>query len=317
MSAGGGSLKVVIAALVGNGLIAIAKFVAYLFTMSSAMLAESIHSMADTGNQGLLLFGMKRSKRPADAAHPYGYGKESYFWSFVVAISIFALGSVFACYEGIHKLQQALGDAHGEVKSQKVAVIVLAVSILIESFCFSIAIKEFKAEAKKMGLGLWAAVKETRKAEMVTVLFEDAAAMAGLLVALVGVSLTAMTGNAVFDGAATLIIGLLLAWVAWFLAATTKRLLVGTGASQATEAKLLAIVEETPEVQQVVELKTIHFGPETILLNLGLQFAETMTVAQLEAIVDELENRVKTQVPEVKRIFIEADSLRQIGPRGD
>ncbi|MBM66346.1 MAG: cation transporter [Myxococcales bacterium] len=316
MSAGGGSLKVVIAALIGNGLIAIAKFVAYMFTLSSAMLAESIHSLADTGNQALLLFGMKRAKRPPDAAHPYGYGKESYFWSFVVAISIFTLGAVFACYEGVHKLQNALGG-DAVVKSQKIAIIVLGVSIVIETFSFGVAIKEFNQEAKKMGLGLWAAVRETRKAEMVTVLFEDAAAMAGLLIALAGVSLTALTGNAVYDGAATLMIGVILAWVAWFLSVNTMRLLVGTSANQQTEEKLRAIVDATAEVENIIDLKTIHFGADTILLNLGLQFSPTMAVHELEQVIDSIEGQVKSQVPEVKRIFIEADSLRHIGPRPD
>ena len=307
MAGHGGSTKVVVAALVGNLGIAVAKFTAWGFTRSSAMLAESFHSLADSGNQLLMLLGLKRAEREPDETHPYGYGKETYFWSFVVAMSIFTLGSAFAIYEGVHSLMSILaGAAH--VQNQTIGLAVLGVSIVLEGYSFSVALREFN---RTRGDGSVAQVlKETRSAELVTVLFEDAAALAGLVVALVGISLTALTGNPIFDALASIIIGVLLAFVAFFLAAMTKRLLIGQSASARVEALIREQIIGVAGVVAIKELKTLHMGASFILLNIGVKFADSLDTRRLESVIDSIEERVKQAVPEVKRIFIEADSLR-------
>ena len=309
--------KVVIFALVGNFAIAVAKFVAYFFTASSAMLAEAFHSLADTGNQGLMLFGLHRAKRPPDREHPYGYGKETYFWSFVVAISIFTIGAVVAFYEGGHKLIAVFGGHSGPPKSQLVAFIVLGVSILIEGYVALAALKEFRKVAG--GRGTVAAIQETRKVPLVTVLFEDMAAVAGLFIALVGVTLTALTGNGLYDAVATLLIGVILSVVAFFLAWMTKRLLIGHSASADVEQRIADAVNECSGVEEILELKTLHFGGDYVLLNLGIHFKDGMITDELEVTIDEIEKTVKAQVPVVQRIFIEVDSFitRQPDPPTD
>ena len=302
------TLRVVIAALIGNLLISLAKFVAFFLTASSAMLAEAFHSVADTGNQLLMLVGIRREQKPPDAKHPYGYGKESYFWSFVVALSIFSLGAAFAFYEGSHKLLAIYAHGEREVGNQLAGIVVLGVSLVIEGMSFRVAMAEFKRSAGKSGLRK--AVVESRSATIITVLFEDAAAVAGLAVALVGVGLTALTRNPVWDAMATLIIGIILAVVAVFLGRMTKHLLIGQSASRADEAAIAEAVKSVEGVVGIVELRTLHMGAEFILLNLGVKFQDGLVTRELEAVIDAIEHRVKAAVPEVKRIFIEADSFK-------
>lgn len=310
MAGHGGGKTAVVAALLGNLGIAAAKFVAFGFTRSSAMLAEGFHSLADTGNQALMLLGLKLAARPPDDDHPYGYGKETYFWSFVVAMSIFTLGAAFAIYEGIHKLIEISGhEGVHELRSQTWALAVLGVSLGLEAVSFAVAMRAFAHE--KGTLTLRQAVVESRAATVITVLFEDAAALLGLVLALVGVGLTALTGNPVFDALASLAIGAVLACVAFFLAAMTKRLLIGQSATPRVEAAIRAAIEGLDGVDSVIELKTLHMGADYILLNLGVDFAEGLDTGRMEALIDAIEDRVKAAVPAVRRIFIEADTVKE------
>lgn len=308
---GKSAATVVIAALGGNALITVAKSVAFVMTGSSAMLAEAFHSFADTGNQGLMLLGLKRAAKPADRNHPYGYGKETYFWSFVVSISIFTLGAAIAFYEGGHKLVELIGGAAHVVSDQTISIAVLVVAGAIETWVLVVAFKEFKVEAGE--LSLREALEETRTATIITVLFEDAAAVIGVLIALVGIGLSWVTGNPYFDAIATLLIGVVLASVAYFLGYMTKNLLIGMSASPRVENQIEGAVKSVPGVVRIVELKTLHMGADFILLNLGVEFAKGLKTGELEKIVDTIEAEVKRAVPVVKRIFIEIDSFRTKG----
>jgi cation diffusion facilitator family transporter len=317
--AGGSSnnpLKVVLVALVGNGLIAVAKFVAYTFTGSSAMLAEAVHSVADTGNQVLMVLGLKRAQKPPDQEHPYGYGKETYFWSFVVALSIFVLGSAYALYEGVHKLL-VLGHetTGGGIENPAWGFGVLGLSLLLEGAVWAVAVKAFWTT--KGDRTIRTAFAEGREASLITVLFEDTAAVLGLLVALIGFGLTVVTGNPIYDAIATVLIGVILFVVAIFLGAMTKKLLIGQGANAAQETAIEAIVSAVDGVESIVEIKTLHMGADYILLNLGIAFQRDLQTQQLEAIIDRIEQGVKAEVPAVQRIFIEADSFRRRADEAD
>ena len=306
---GADSTRVVITALFANFIIAISKLVAWSFTRSSAMLAEAAHSLADTGNQVLMLIGLKRAARPPDRDHPYGYGKETYFWSFVVAISIFTLGAAFAFYEGTHKLVAIFGPGESHVSDQTVGIVVLAVSIVVEGYAFLVALKAFRRDIGDVPIKQ--ALLESRAAAVITVLFEDTAAVAGLFIALVGILLSAATGNPIFDAIATICIGIILTVVAFFLGWMTKRLLIGHSASSGVEDRIADAITQVDHVLDIIELKTLHMGRDFILLNVGVKFSPNLKTIQLEATIDEIERRVTKAVPQVKRIFIEVDSFRQ------
>jgi len=308
----GNAVRVVMAAFIANFLIAIAKFVAWSFTLSSAMLAEAFHSVADTGNQALMLLGLKRADKPADESHPYGYGKETYFWSFVVAVSIFALGATVALYEGTHQLILYFKNGPTTPESQIIGMVVLSVSLLIEGTSFLVAIKEYRRD---MGdLSFADSLAESRAAAIITVLFEDAAACAGLLIALIGVILTSMTGNPIFDIVATLVIGVILVIVAVFLSYMTKRLLIGHSASPRVEARIREAIDDVPGVDSIVTLRTLHMGAEVIILNLEIAFADGLVTDDLENLIDTIEARVASAVPAVKHIYIEAESFKKNTP---
>ena len=301
--AGHSSKKVIFAALAGNGLIAITKFAAAAYTGSSAMLSEAIHSLVDTGNQGLLLYGMKRAKRPADAAHPFGYGREIYFWAFVVAILIFAVGAGVSMYEGYHKIK----DPH-PVTNAFVNYIVLGLAIVFEAAVFIVAIKEFgKYKGKR---GYLEAVKVSKDPGMFTVLLEDAAAMAGLVVALGGIFLAQVLEQPVWDGIASMVIGGILALAAIVLAVETKGLLIGEGADPAVVAGVRKIVAADPRIERINEVLTTHLGPDDVLLNLSLDFRDRISAGDVELAISDLEQRIKEDYPAAKRIFIEAQSWR-------
>ena len=308
MSHSGSSIRVVMAALIANFLILIAKSVAFSVTGSKAMLAESFHSAADTGNQVLMLVGLKRAKLPPDQAHPYGYGKESYFWSFVVAVSIFVVGGLAALKEGIGATILAL-QGNGEMPTApEWAIGVLSISIVVEGASFLVALKEFRKDVGKESMGTH--MKETRSSTILTVVFEDAAAVLGLFLALVGVVLTAWTGNPVFDALASVLIGLILLLVAAYLAYKTHQLLIGQSAPAKVEADLRELVINTAGVKGLVELHTLHMGEDYILLNIGIEFDPDLTTRDLEGVIDSIERNVSQSCPTVKRIFIEADSLK-------
>jgi cation diffusion facilitator family transporter len=295
------SKKVIIAALIGNLLIAITKFIAATITSSSAMLSEGIHSLVDTGNQILLLHGMKRAQRPADENFPYGYGKEIYFWSFVVAILIFALGAGISIYEGIHHVMHPQ-----PMSSPMINYVVLGLAILFEGAALFVAFKEFNRS--KGGLGYIEAVQKGKDPSLFVVVFEDSAAILGLLVALVGISLAQYTGNYIFDGIASIIIGLILAGTAIWMAVETKGLLIGESANLPIREGINEIVDEMDTIEIVNEALTMHMGPEYILVNISADFAPNISSDDVEAAIAELEIRIKERFPRVKKLFIEAES---------
>ncbi|NNF51144.1 MAG: cation transporter [Gammaproteobacteria bacterium] len=298
-----GSKKVIFAALIGNGLIAITKFIAASITGSSAMLSEGIHSVVDTGNQVLLLYGLKRAKKPADKRFPFGHGKEIYFWSFVVAILIFAVGSGISIYEGIHHVLHP-----AEIKSPMINYVVLGLAMIFEGVAWAIAFKEFKKT--KGQWGYFEAVQRGKDPTLFVVLFEDSAAMAGLIIAFVGIWLTQVTGIPYFDGIASILIGIILGGTAAWLAYETKGLLIGEAANDRVVNGIRELVMACDEIDHVNDILTMHMGPEFILLNLAVKFKDERRANELEEVVQGLERDIKKQFPMVKRIFIEAESRR-------
>lgn len=302
--AAGGSTKVVIAALLGNAAIAATKFAAAFFTGSSAMLSEAVHSLVDTGNQGLLLHGMGRAARPADRRHPFGYSKEIYFWSFIVATLLFSLGAGVAIYEGIGKIidPHAMSDAY-------VNYIVLVAAILFEAGSFYVAISEFNKV--RGGKRVLPAIVESKDAALYTVLLEDMAAMAGLVIALTGVAVADLGGLLIADGVASVAIGVLLAFVAVFLAWQTKGLIIGEAASDELTAGVEALVCANSQVQGINELRTMHLGPDDVLLAISVDFKDRRTTETIEQAITEIELKIKTRWPSIRRVFIEVQSSAQ------
>lgn len=299
-----GSKKVILAALVGNTLIAITKFAAAAFTGSSAMLSEGIHSLVDTGNQGLLLYGLKRAKQPPDPEYPFGHGKEIYFWSFIVAILIFAVGAGISIYEGIRHVL----DPHA-ITDPLINYIVLALALVFEGVAWTYAFLEFNKTRGR--LGYFEAVHTGKDPTLFVVLFEDSAAMLGLIIALAGVGLTHATGIAYFDGIASILIGLVLAATAAWLAFETKGLLIGEAAGRRVIDGIRKTVLEFPEVRHINEILTMHMGPDFILLNLAVKFSDEATALELETTIARIEKRIKNDYPQVKRIFVEAEKRRE------
>ncbi len=293
------SRKVILAALAGNSLIAVTKFMAAAYTGSSAMLSEAIHSVVDTGNQGLLLYGIKRSKRPADDKHPFGYGMEIYFWSFIVAIMVFAVGAGISFYEGVHKV------LHPQVMtSPTINYVVLGFAMIFEGAALYIAYKEFGKVRGK--LGLFEAVRRSKDPTLFTVLFEDTAAMLGLMVAFIGIFIAHTYNIPWVDGATSIVIALILAGTATLLAYETKGLLIGEAASPVVIQGIQKLIEEQNEIANINEIRTMHLGPDDILLALSVDFVDQLPSERVEAIIYELETQIKGQYPEIQRLFIEA-----------
>ena len=302
--ASSGSKKVIIAALIGNGLIAITKFIAAALTGSSAMLSEGIHSLVDTGNQVLLLYGLKQSQKPADDRFPFGHGKEIYFWSFVVAILIFAVGAGVSLYEGIrHMLHPS------PIENPHINYIVLILAMIFEGFAWYFAIKEFTKV--KGSLGFVEAVHRGKDPSLFVVLFEDSAAMLGLMVAFVGILLAQITGNPWWDGFASTVVGLILAGTAIWLAYETKSLLIGESADQATIRGIRALADSQHGVVHVNELLTLHMGPDYVLVNISIDFDDQLGTGQIEKTVHRIDQLIKDSYPHVKRVFVEAESHPQ------
>ena len=296
------SKKVIYAALFANAMIAVAKLAASIFTGSSAMLSEAIHSAVDTGNQGLLLYGNRRAAKPADAQHPFGYGMELYFWTFVVAILIFAGGAGVSIYEGIEKIK----DPH-EVSNVLINYVVLGFAMVFEIFAWVVAYREFRRT--NTGTGLIAAVRQSKDPTVFTILFEDTAAVLGLLIAFVGIYLSDTLNMPILDGVASVGIGIVLAITAFLLAYECKGLLIGEGAAPAVVKGIGEIVDADPRIKQTNEMLTLHFGPVDVLLNLSLDFVDEIDANDVEAAISELEASIKQQFPEIARIFIEAQSV--------
>ena len=299
MSTGGGT-RAIIAALAANAGIAVAKFIGFAVTGSSSMLAEAVHSVADTSNQGLLLLGGKRAKRAATPEHPFGYGRDRFFYSFIVALLLFTLGSVFALYEGIEKL------AHpGELTSPIVAIIILFVAIGLEGFSFRTAIHESRELKGK--LSWWQFIRQSTTPELPVVLLEDFGALIGLVLALLGVGLTLLTGEGVFDALGTIGIGLLLGVIAIVLIVEMKSLLIGEGASEPVLGRIVSRLESCDPVQRVIHIRTQYLGPEELLVAAKIALVPMLRIEEVARAIDEAEQRVREAVPEARLIYLEPD----------
>ena len=295
-----GSKKVIWAALIGNSLIAITKFIAAFVTGSSAMFSEGIHSLVDTGNQVLLLYGLKRAKKPADEKFPFGHGKEIYFWSFVVAILIFAVGAGISIYEGVHHILHP-----NEISDPTINYIVLGLAMIFEGGALYFALTEFnKSRGTRKAID---AVRHGKDPTLFVVLFEDSAAMFGLVAAFIGIWLAQVTGQAWWDGAASVVIGCILGLTAFWLAYETKGLLIGETADKRIVDGIKAIIHEEKGVVKVNEVLTLHMGPEFVLANISLEFSDQLRTGDLETIIRSLDRAIKSNFPRVKRIFIEAE----------
>ncbi len=295
------------AALVGNLLIAVSKFIAASLTGSSAMLSEGVHSLVDTGNQALLLLGMRRAKRPADARHPFGYGAEIFFWAFVVALVIFSLGAGVSFYEGVYKL------VHPQPIDRPLAnYLVLALAFLFEGLSWTIAYREFRrSQDKRRRFRIFRAIRESKDPTMFTVLFEDSAALLGLIAASAGVIAAHELGAEWADGAASLVIAAILASATILLARETKDLLIGEAASASVVNGICELVKAMPSIVNVNELRTMHLAPNEILLALSIDFADGLSSQSVEAAVTRLEREIRRHHPQVKRIFIEVQSAKE------
>jgi cation diffusion facilitator family transporter len=299
--------KVIYAALIGNSAIAVMKFIVAVISGSAAMLAEGFHSAADSGNQIMLLIGHSRAKKPPDDRHPFGYGKELYFWAFVVAVSIFFVGAALSIYEGIDKL------IHPEpVKSIIFPLVVLGLAMIFEAYPWWIAFSE--ARKIKTGKGFTSFMDmavRSKNPTVLVVLFEDTAALIGLLVAAVGITLAYTTKMSIFDAIASILIGVVLLVLALFLARETKELLIGESAGRRDREKINQAICSMSEIRQCGSLLTMHLGPDDILVNIDVEFIDGLSTDELEAAIDQIESRVKEVVPTVTKIYIEAKAVKK------
>ena len=299
-----GSKKAIIAAFFANLGIAIAKFVGFGITRSAGLLAEAAHSLADTGNQGLLLLGSKRARRRADARNPFGYGRERYFWSFIVALVLFSMGGLFALYEGIKKLIHP-----HETHNVLVAIIILVVAIGLETFSLMTAIREAR-HARPPGMTLWRFVRTSRSPELPVVLLEDIGAEAGLVIALAGVVLSHVTHNPRWDAVGSVSIGVLLTVIAIVLAIEMKQSLIGETATDEVEGRIRTTTLAHPRVRNIIHLRTQHIGPEQLLVGIKVEFDHLLSFADLATTIDAVETSIRTSVPEAATIYIEPDVAR-------
>ena len=296
-----------IAALIANAGIAVAKFVGFLITGSASMLAESIHSVADSGNQGLLLLGGARARRAADKANPFGYGRERYFWAFVVALVLFSLGGAFAIYEGISKIRHP-----HELESPAVAIGILLFAIALETYSFRTAIVE--ANKIRGDASWWQFIRRSKNPELPVVLLEDLGAEVGLVIALSAVTATLVTDDALWDGIGTLSIGVLLTVIAIVLAKEMKSLLMGETATDRVQAAIGEAIESDDHVERLIHLRTQHLGPEELLVGAKVSFAPSLTVPELATAVNRVETNVRRVVPEARIMYIEPDVVRTTTP---
>jgi len=301
-----GSTSVVLVALGANLGIAVAKFAAAFYTGSSAMLSEAIHSVVDSGNQGLMLYGIKRSARPADDKHPFGYSREQYFWSFVVAILLFALGAGISIYEGIVKLR----NPHA-IENFYVIYVVLGVAMLLEGYAIYRAIIEFNK--RRRGAGILTALRQSKDPALFAILLEDFAAILGLITAMIGVTIAWQLDYAPADGMASIIIGIILACVAFFMAFEIKALIIGEAADIETQRGIMSIIESEhgpdKSLLSVNEVRTMHLGPRDILVAASVDFRDGLPAEDVEATTARIEIAIKERFPSVRRLFLEAQSV--------
>ncbi len=302
MSAGGGK-KAIFAALTANAGIAVAKFVGAAITGSGSMLAEAVHSVADTGNQGLLLLGQKRAEQEADELHPFGYGRNRYFYSFVVALVLFSLGSMYAIYEGIHKIQHP-----EELTSPVVAIVILGIAAALEGYSFMTAMRE--SSPLREGASWWRFIRNSRSPELPVVLLEDTGALVGLLIALIAVILTVVTDNAIWDGIGTLGIGILLGFIAVVLIVEMKSLLIGEGATPVQNEAIRTNLVDGARIDRVIHLRTEYLGPDEMLVAAKVSIVPGLEIADIAAAIDDAEARVRAAVPAARVMYIEPDLYR-------
>ena len=298
----GSTNKTILAAIVANLAIAVIKFIAAGITGSSAMLSEGIHSTVDTGNELLLLLGIRLSQKPADESHPFGYGQELYFWTLIVALLIFSIGGGISIYEGINHIihPQPLEDPFWNY-------VVLGLAVVFEGYSWSVALGEL-IESKSEG-NIWQAIRASKDPTVFTILLEDSAALLGLAIAFFGVFLGHLLHNPYLDGTASIVIGIILVIVAIFLVYESKNLLIGEGADPQTVASLKQITQADPAVAQVVRVLTLYFAPQEVLLNLEIQFQQNLSAEKLAIAIERLEKQIRQEHPEIKQIFVEAKSL--------
>lgn len=295
-----GSTRAIIAALLANAGIAVAKFVGFVITGSSSMLAEAVHSVADTSNQGLLLWGQREANKEPDTLHQFGYGRSRYFYSFVVALVLFSLGAAFALYEGYEKIVHP-----HELTSPLVAIAILVVAICLESYSFRTAMVE--SRPLKGSGSWWRFIRTSRNPELPVVLLEDSGALTGLFLALVGVGLTMLTGNPVWDGVGTLCIGVLLAVIAVILMVEMHSALIGEGATPQEGAAIRAALEQTPNVDRLIHLRTQYMGPDDMLVGAKIAISPETDLATVAATIDAAEAAVRAAVPAARVIYLEPD----------
>ena len=300
-----GSKRAIFAAFLANLGIALAKLVGFVLTGAASMLAEAIHSFADTGNQGLLFLGGRRAAHAPDEEHPFGYGAERYFWSFVVALVLFSLGGLFALFEGIEKFIHP-----HQIESPQIALVILAIAFVLEGFSLRTARRE--ALEARGSSSWWAFIHRSKSPELPVVLLEDSAALIGLVCAIVGVSLTWATGDGRFDGAGSIAIGLLLVAIAIVLATEMRSLLIGESASDDQQTSIRAAIGDGPEVERIIHLRTLHLGPDELLVGAKLAFAAT-SVEVLAPAIDTVEARIRAVVPIARVIYLEPDLYRSSG----
>lgn len=302
----GSSKKAIYGAIIANTAIAISKFIAAFFTGSASMLSEGIHSLVDTGNGALLLLGIRKSKKPADAQHPYGYGNEVYFWSFIVAVLIFALGGGIALFEGIEAVLHPKPEVNREYIVWNYAVLIFA--LIFEGSALMVALKQFNAT--RGDNSFYQALRDSKDTSTAAIVIEDSAALIGLGIALIAVFAADMTGNVYFDGLGSIFIGLLLVSVSLFFAVECKDLLIGEGLMQADLKKITTILDEEPEIDIYKRPLSLYFGPNEVLVNLDVRFKRGMTSSQIEMAIDRVESKIKKAIPAVNRIFIEAETVK-------
>ncbi len=309
---GGDPLKVIKAALYANFAIAVVKFVAAYLSDSTATLAEAVHSVADTGNQALLLVGIRLAAKRDDARYPFGRAMERYFWPFIVALLLFSVGGAFAVYEGVHKAIHPtppdLTDFWSLRRGPLTPLVVLGVSAAFESYSCSVALKEFRAGNKSKDKPLREALFEGKDPTIPLVLMEDIAALTGLTVAFAAVGLSALTGNGIWDAVGSILIGVLLMYVATLIARDAHDLLIGERATPEMEGEVQRITEGTEGVVGVTQILTMHLGPEFVVLAMKVAFRPGSSLEEVERVTDEIERQVREGVPEMKKIFIEPDS---------
>ena len=302
-----GSRRAIIAAFLANLGIALSKFVAFALTGAASMLAEAIHSVADTGNQGLLMLGGARSRRPADEVHNFGYGTLRYFWAFVVALVLFSVGGLFAIFEGIEKLLHP-----HELEDPRVAIAVLLVAVVLESLSLRTALRESRSERRDKSILQF--VRRTKIPELAVVVLEDIGALVGLFFALTGVILADVTDEARWDAAGSLAIGVLLVVIAIVLAVEMASLLVGEAAAPDVVERIRDVFARHPEVNRLIALRTQHVGPDDIMVNAKVEFDPTLTMIRLAEVVNELEVELREAEPKARTIFIEPDVYRPPAP---